>query len=71
MIITLVVLHVGAVLFYLLRKKRNLIAPMWHGDKPLADGTLAAADSMPSRLLALVLAGLCAGLVGWVVALGG
>lgn len=70
-IITLVVLHVGAVLFYLLRKKRNLIAPMWHGDKPLADGTLAAADSMSSRLLALALAAVCAGLVGWVVGLGG
>jgi len=70
-IITLVVLHVGAVLFYLLRRKRNLIAPMWHGDKPLADGTLAAADSLSSRLLALALAAVCAGLVGWVVALGG
>jgi cytochrome b len=68
-VISLVVLHVGAVLFYLLGKKRNLIAPMWHGDKPLPDGTLAAADSLSSRLLALALAGLCAGLVGWVVAL--
>jgi len=69
-IITLVVLHVAAVLFYLLRRKRDLVAPMWHGDKPLADGTLAAADSRSTRMLALLLAGLCAGLVGWVVALG-
>jgi cytochrome b len=70
-IISLVVLHVGAVLFYLWRRKRNLIAPMWHGDKLLADGTLAANDSRATRVLALLLAGVCGGLVGWVVALGG
>ena len=32
LIIALVVLHVGAVLFFLLKKGRILIAPMWLGD---------------------------------------
>lgn len=69
-IIALVLLHVGAVLFYLLKRRRNLIAPMWHGDKPLADGTLAACDSIALRLRALALFVLCAAGVAAVVALG-
>ena len=69
-IIVLIGVHIVAVLYYLWRRKRDLIGPMWHGDKPLRDPTLAADDSWAMRLRALGLMGLCAGLVAAVVAMG-
>lgn len=71
LVLCLVGLHLAAVLFYLLAKGRNLIAPMWHGDKPLADASLAASDSVRLRFAAAVIALACAALVAWVVSLGG
>lgn len=59
-VLSLVVLHVGAVLFYLLRKKTNLVRPMISGDKALPPGVPASRDDAGSRLLALLLVGLCA-----------
>ena len=45
-----VALHIVAVLFYLWKKQRNLIAPMWHGDKHLPPGTPAEMDPLyPQR----------------------
>lgn len=70
LIITLVVLHVAAVLYYLWGQRVNLIKPMFSGDKTLAAGTPASADALPQRLLALVLALGCAALVAWVVKFG-
>ncbi len=70
-LLALVALHVAAILFYLLRKKLNLVRPMIVGDKPLPAGTPASADSATTRFMALVLAALCAGGVAWVVSLGG
>ena len=71
LIITLVVLHVAAIVYYRTRKKVDLIGPMIHGDKALVGDVPAAVDSGRTRLLALVLVALCAGLVTWVIALGG
>lgn len=72
LIIALVVLHVGAVFFYLLKKGRNLIAPMWHGDKTaLPPGTPASADGAAQRTLALVLMAAALGLAWWIARLGG
>jgi cytochrome b len=71
LIITLVVLHIAAVLFYLLRKQRNLIGPMWHGDKTLPPGTPASADGTVQRVLAAVLVGAALGLSWWIARLGG
>lgn len=70
-VLTLVLLHIGAILFYLWRKNTNLVRPMLTGDKPLAPSTPASADHGARRLLALVLAGVCAALVTMVVRLGG
>ncbi len=70
LIITLVVLHVAAIVYYRTRKKVDLIGPMIHGDKSLIADVPGAVDSGRSRLLALVLVALCAGLVAWVIALG-
>jgi len=70
-IIALVVLHVAAILYYLLRKKTNLIGPMLSGDKQLAGEVPPAADGAAQRALALVLALASGALVAWVVSLGG
>lgn len=70
LIIALVVAHVGAVLYYLQAKGRNLIAPMWHGDKQLAPGTLASADGWRQRVLAAVLIALSLALAAWIARLG-
>ena len=70
-LLALVALHIAAILYYLLGRKNNLVRPMIVGDKALPTDTPAAMDSGATRLLALVLAALCAGGVGWVVSLGG
>ncbi len=70
-LLALVALHIAAILYYLLGKKQNLVRPMIVGDKTLPAGTPAASDNAMTRLLALVLAALCAGGVAWVASLGG
>ncbi len=69
-LITLVVLHVAAIVFYRVRRKQDLVRPMILGDKALPAGTPASADGLAQRLLAVALAAVCAGLVVWVVRLG-
>lgn len=71
LIITLVLLHIAAILYYLFRKKQNLVRPMIVGDKALAPDVPASVDTGASRTLALVLLGACAALVAWIVNLGG
>ena len=69
-ILALVALHVAAILFYLLKKKHNLLRPMITGDKTLPSNVLASADTAGSRLVAAALLTLCAGTVAWLVSLG-
>lgn len=71
LVIGLVVLHVAAILFYLWKKKQNLVAPMLRGDKEVAHPTQPSRDDALSRVAALVLLGVCAGLVAWLVGLRG
>jgi cytochrome b len=71
LIAALIVLHIGAVLYYLWRKKQNLIKPMLHGDKELDSATPPSRDDAVSRLAALAVLALCAGWVAWLVQLGG
>ena len=66
LVIGLVVLHVGAILYYLLVQKRNLVGPMVTGDKHLVEPAPPAADNLRTRLVAAVLLALCVGLVAWV-----
>lgn len=68
-LITLVLLHVAAILFYLFKKRQNLIRPMLLGDKHLPSTTPASADGLPQRLLALLLVLLCAAGAAWVASL--
>ena len=65
-ILALVVLHVGAILFYLFRKRENLIRPMLDGDKAANDAGLASPDDAALRLRAAVILAICAGAV-WAV----
>lgn len=71
LILGLVVLHVAAILFYLMKKKVNLIRPMWHGDKSLDWQANGSRDDAPTRLLAAICLCACAALVGWAVSSGG
>jgi cytochrome b len=71
LIAALVLLHIGAVLFYLWRKRDNLIRPMVSGDKMLAHEARSSRDDTASRVGAAVTLAACAGLVWWVVSLGG
>lgn len=70
-LLALVVLHIGAIVFYLLRKRENLVAPMIHGDKALEHKLPASKDDASSRTLAAAIFAACAGLVATGVKLAG
>ena len=72
-LLTLVVLHVAAIVYYLVRKKNNLVRPMLSGDKPMpADSPTipASSDSLATRGLALAVGAFCAAVAIWVGRLG-
>ena len=71
LVIVLIVTHVAAIVFYLYKKRENLIKPMLHGDKLLPDTTPASSDTAATRTLALVILLLCATAVYCLVSLGG
>lgn len=71
LLLALVVLHISAIVFYLMKKKENLIAPMIHGDKALEHPLPASRDDAGSRVLAAVVFAACAGLVAAGVKLAG
>lgn len=68
-ILALIGLHVLAIAAYYFKKKQNLVAPMLHGDKVLSAEVPDARDAWSNRLLALLLVGLCAAAVAWLVSL--
>jgi cytochrome b len=70
-ILVLVVLHILAIVFYRVRKKQDLIGPMFSGDKRLHGAVPASADDRMSRVRALAIVLASAGLVAAVVKLGG
>lgn len=70
LLIAMTLLHVLAVLYYLWRRRRNLIAPMIHGDLAAPPGTSASRDGVGTRLAALAVASAAAGLAWWVASLG-
>lgn len=69
LLLGLVALHVAAILFYLWRKKDNLIKPMVLGDKQAPAGAVSSRDDAASRMAAAVVLGLCAAAVAWVTSL--
>lgn len=69
-IIVLVLLHVAAILFYLLKKKENLVRPMVSGDKEVGVDLPASRDTAGTRTAALVVLALCSATVYGLVSLG-
>ena len=61
LIISLILLHVSAIVFYLVVRRNNLVGPMVHGDAHVAEPTVGSRDTAASRLFALVVLALCAG----------
>lgn len=70
LVIGLVVLHIAAVLYYLFRKRNNLVRPMVVGDKEVAAPAASSRDDAVSRLGAAAVFGVVAALVTWLVSLG-
>ena len=70
LVLGLVGLHIAAVLFYLLRKRQNLVGPMITGDKEMPTAAVSSRDDWWSRAGAAVLLGASAGVVTWLVRLG-
>ena len=62
-LIALALMHIAAVVFYLWRKRINLIAPMLSGDKNLDGPVLGSRDDVRTRLMAALLLLICAVLV--------
>jgi hypothetical protein len=58
------------VLYYLVRKRQNLVAPMIRGDKEMATPALSSRDDAVSRVGAAIVLALAAGAVTWLVRLG-
>ena len=70
-LLALITLHVGAILFYLWKKRENLIRPMLHGDKVVPVQVAPSRDDTGSRGAAAVVLLACAGLVTYLVRLAG
>lgn len=67
LLLALIALHVSAILFHLLVRRRNLIAPMIHGRAPPGDAPVAPIGASPWRAIAALATGvLCA----WAVSTG-
>jgi cytochrome b len=70
LLLGLVGLHVAAIGWYELARRRKLVGPMVQGDKLLPPGTPASRDDALARVLALVLWAAALGLAWWVSSLG-
>ncbi len=66
-IFALVALHLLAILFYLLRKRENLVRPMLTGDKQAAQADAASRDDAATRVRAAIVLAACATAVWWLV----
>lgn len=66
-LIGLIVLHIGTIFFYLLKKKENLIHSMIQGDKRLPINARNSRDNVRTRALAFATLLSCAAFVIWLV----
>lgn len=73
LLLALVVLHVGAIVFYQQVKKQRLVSAMLTGDHTIAtpEQVTPSADHLAPRLMALGVLGGCVALVAGLVSLGG
>ena len=73
MLASLIVLHIAAIAFYMVRRHKNLIQPMIDGDSgpvPLQVQLVASRDDARSRFAALLVFAVCASGVAWMTRLG-
>lgn len=70
LVIALVVLHLAAIVFYVLVRRQRLVRPMLHGDKVLPAPAMPSSDNAAARALALVVFVLSCGVAWWVASLG-
>lgn len=70
LLIALVALHLLAIGFYVLVRRRTLVRPMLHGDKLLARPVPASRDDAAARATAALVAALSAALAWWIYGLG-
>jgi cytochrome b len=69
-LILMVVLHLAAIVFCAVKKRRRLVPAMWHGDKLGYDPVEASRDAVVVRLAALVVLALVIALSGLIWSLG-
>jgi len=70
-LITLVIVHIAAILYYLWKKNDNLVRPMVVGDKDVAHAARSSRDDGVTRGAAALVLAVCAGIVYGVVRAGG
>ncbi len=71
LVLGLVGLHVAAVGYYAVVRRKTLIRPMISGDKHVLGDVPPSADTVRTRVLAMVLMAACAAAVAWVATLRG
>ncbi len=59
-LLTLICVHLAAILFYLVGKKHNLIVPMFTGSKPVADSDAKPLRPLEGTLRAVIVLAICA-----------
>ncbi|HVL45028.1 MAG TPA: cytochrome b/b6 domain-containing protein [Acidovorax sp.] len=69
LVLALVGLHVLAIIFYVRVRKQQLVRPMLDGDKTLPEAAAPSRDDALSRIMALVVLALSAGVAWWVSSL--
>lgn len=66
-LLALVLLHVAAVLYYVLKKRQGLVRAMVGGDKLVTAPVQPSRDDAASRAVGLAVFALCGGFVWWLV----
>lgn len=69
-VVVLVLLHIGAIIFYRVKKNENLVTPMLLGDKQVAVDVPASRDTIGTRVAAIAILVVCAFGVRYLVNLG-
>jgi cytochrome b len=69
-VIVLVLLHVGAIVYYRVKKKENLVTPMLTGDKHVDVSVPASIDTLATQAAALLVLVVCGAGVAYLVSFG-
>jgi cytochrome b len=70
LLLALILLHLGAIAWYVKKKGQALVRTMVVGDKELPVPAKPARDDRASRIVAFTVLAVCAAVVGWIASLG-